>query len=647
MIIKNFPSPKNLRFSLFEKSIFLFAMGAATFSLAAQKKIIITDDMIWADHAQVKMQAPVLFDGKMLENTGFWFDERAVPDEVVIPNTELRGQILIVDLKGKVDVQKVRVFDTYGVDDKLDIYCSDEFFKPKKVATEPLDGYNGWREVDVNQIARYLYFGAPKGGLSGFGELEIIGQYLEKDPEPQSVEPFTGKTLAETWGINTHDYSHAPDQPEVGLYNTQSVNPMRNERTYAEYHKNYNNQVIKGEPLFADKNWAGSVRPNHAKRIANKNGTLMFSMVGNLPKFMDTYPKEFQHRGDLPWIYWDENLSFEDNRKRMYDPQTWAPLRDEMVKIAEALKEYDQTVILQAFNEYDKLWRGLEHRLNPFMVAAAQSMMWDGHEGKFGKGIKDVSPKMKLAWISTAYNNLAYVKMANEWFKANRIDGEFCADLIATNSYCNNQGGLQHRTGSHGIPPEDSEWLRKTKQFYEYSQRMGKEFALTEFGYDHSGVSKNSVVLKDEAFQDDREKFGESRQQTTFYDDTFWPKWKDELLQQQAAWDVRAYLTATPYTHFLFKYHIRDEGEMGSRICGVYSSCGIAENHGYAFRKGLSLKPNGLALKKIIDEVGDFVPYKQTENNGLHRLYLKKDGTEKIIEWREDWDSMPKIVDAA
>lgn len=605
-------------------------------------KLNITSKQILAHHPAIHLQIDPLFNGDERDNVELpWKGGIAVPKESNIPEHDISGQMFIVDLLGLVDLDVIRVHDTNGTRE-LNVFIGNTPLDPIFIERITLDGYLSWHEIPVKKEARYIFFSNPENAIGGINEIEVYGEYLEKDTT-QHFEPFTGRKIIDSWGVTTHDYDHVPSVPEKDLYNIADINPTKVWRTYWEINKN---EDVGTKLKFEN------IKPGGIKRQdiedAKANGVrLMISPVQNLTHFTESYPNEVRDRNDLPFFKWNTELTYKENRELMYLPESYSDFRDVMLQLAEFVKDDTESVIIQYINELDKTWKSEYHFMNAFQVAAMHSMLWDGHEGKYGKGIKDVNPNFKIAWLSQAYNNIGYTKLANEWFKKYRSDGEFCADIICTNSYCNNQGGLQHVEGSHGIPAEGSHWLDQIKRFYQFSRSLGKEFAITEFGYDSAGISKQTVMINSEQAAD-REYYKNLltwQEQEDYYDNTYWPKWKDALLQQQANWGIRAFLEASPYCHYLFLYHIRDNKNEGYPSTGTYTSCGISFDRRDIERGTLELKELGEKLKHFIEELGDYhFTHSELENN-TKKIYCENDkGEKKVIEWQLNWEGEPKIV---
>lgn len=610
------------------------------------EKLLLTEDNILADHHEIVNMGGMLFNGEMMENTPFpWKGGIAVPKEVVLPGTKITGQLLVIDLKGKVRVDEIKVMDTHG-QPTLTIYTAAEnIFEPKHITDLLLDWYGGFKVVPVGEEVRYILLNNPKGAITGIGEVEVWGEYIEQDKEVV-YPPFTGKKVKDVIGVTSHDYDHVRSSDAPHLANIKDINPTLNWRLYCEINKN-----VKADGTINLTNPApGGLTIQDAIDAKERGGITMLSPVQNIKLFMDSYADAVPQRTNLPFFVWDKTKSWEENREAMYDPQNYSEIRDIFVEIVRQLKdkapESIPHVILQFINELDKKWFWGHHYMNAFQVAAMHSMIWDAHQGKYGIGIKDICPELKVAWLSQAYNNPGYTKLANLWFKHHRTDGIFCADVICSNSYCNSASGTQHAAGAYGIPPENTFWEERLNDFFQFSRSIGREFALTEFGFDVNGTCKNTVVV--EGMREDLKAantFPTWNDWAKDYEANFWPKYRDQLLERQAQWDLRSMLIAMKYCDFAFIYHIRDNAAEGSQVSGTYSSCGLCFNRLDQERGQLELKPSGIAIKNLVDTLGEYVPVSAAQSDGYITYYFEspEGKTDRFISWQSKEDSMPQI----
>lgn len=603
------------------------------------QKIQLKASQLLGDHPLVNHHKEALINGVLKENTSFPNDPKAVPTEEAIPGTGIHGQFLVIDLQGEVALSEICVYDTYG-EPQLKVYGGPNLFELQLLADFDLRSYLKWNKQPVEASVRFLVLNNPGSNINGIGELELYGKNLQRD-QSKPAKAVASKPIKNIWGVNTHDYDHIASSARPELANIADINPLRNERTYAEFHKN-----VQGKVVDFKRAGPGAVTEQDVNEMRDRRGTLMVSIVGNLPQIENSYPAEIKPKRDLPWVRWEAGLSKNENREKLYQPDSYKEMRDFMMVMARHFKSDKDLLILQWANEYDKIWMTEYHRMNPFMMAALYSTLWDGHEGRNGRGIKDVDPGFKIAWMSQAYHSVEYLRLAQLWFEHFRTDAQFCADIIASNAYCNNRDGIQHTPGSTAIPPEGSKWIAKVKELSEFAHRAGLEFALTEFGADHNGVSVNSVVVNEQERQDAQriKNMADWQGKKKAYQEEYYPKWREQLLQRQAAWDLRYFLEATPYAEYLFKYHIRDIGVEGSNM-GTYSTCGIAFDRREVERGQLELKPNGIALKQFIDSLGDYhFKDRKQEGNQITMRFENEQGAIKRVQWTTDPDSMPRIL---
>jgi hypothetical protein len=159
-----------------------------------------------------------------------------------------------------------------------------------------------------------------------------------------------------------------------------------------------------------------------------------------------------------------------------------------------ALSGLDLLQYIELENEPDRPWKNPTHKYTPQEYAAFCSAVYDGHEGRMGKGygIKNADPNMKVVMAGLSAINLDYIKAMDVWFKANRTDKKFACDVVNFHHYCNasNQfpGYEVNLWQGYGIDPlEDNldfrlEMARKT---------VDKNIPVwfTEFGYDTNPCS--------------------------------------------------------------------------------------------------------------------------------------------------------------
>lgn len=148
-------------------------------------------------------------------------------------------------------------------------------------------------------------------------------------------------------------------------------------------------------------------------------------------------------------------------------------------------------------NEPDRPWKTDGYKYSPEQFAAFLSAIYDGNEGKLGPGygIKNADPNLKVVLSGLSSINLDYLSRMKAWFKSNRKDGLFCANVIQVHRYSNwknpkNKPDID-LTG-YGVSPEDDNLEYLLKEFNMWvAQNLPKETEVWfgEFGYDTTPAS--------------------------------------------------------------------------------------------------------------------------------------------------------------
>jgi hypothetical protein len=619
--------------------------GNPTGTWLTNELLPVTHEWILADYHTVQYEAAALFDSVLNTTATFTSNIWASPPYEVIPNTGLNEQIIIIDLQGRCKIDSIWIRDVAGVT-PIQIWTAKEnIFDVDSVTQINLSLYLAWRKVPIGDTLRYVMLRHPLGSVNGIGEVAVYGSRIDAIPEPSGY--VVNKKVKDQWGVTTHDYDHVESLDSAGIQNIYDANFFNISRTYVESVKTWNQKTLN---LIKSGAAAGAFDINQLEKFADKGGELLLSFVGTPDTFTNSFPAAAYD--GVPMFYWDENLTGNENRARQFDPENWQPLRDMMMQVASYIHEnnLDTVAIIQLFNELDKTWQTGYHRLNPFMVAAAYSVFWDGHEGQFGYGIKDSFPEIRVAWMAQAYNNVGYMKMAKQWFETFRSDSVFCADMISVNSYCTNKLGFQWSANAHAIPPENTEWLHEIERTCEFSHSMGLPCILSEFGADATAIdwNLNRVFIDDSvdvALHELIDNQGDSLA-GWLYDNVFWPEWDSIILYRQANYNARYMLTASEYADYLMIYHMRDNFEPPWDNQSTYSSTGIAFRVDRIARGNIQLKPSGELLKSLFESLGEYSLISTDVNGSTWTQTYRNDlGQEKQVQWTTDVNSQPQILE--
>lgn len=148
---------------------------------------------------------------------------------------------------------------------------------------------------------------------------------------------------------------------------------------------------------------------------------------------------------------------------------------------------------LEVWNEPDKWWKhGTAAYFEPEQYAAMLSACYDGHEGKLGAGygIKGADKNMLVVMGGLTDLDTAYALRMLYWFRANRTDGKFAADVLNFHHYCNVQGLF---TGPEiGEGPKANGMENRLSALVRTCSAIAPSVPVwwSEFGYDTSPTSQ-------------------------------------------------------------------------------------------------------------------------------------------------------------
>ncbi|MFC0320185.1 MULTISPECIES: hypothetical protein [Olivibacter] len=152
---------------------------------------------------------------------------------------------------------------------------------------------------------------------------------------------------------------------------------------------------------------------------------------------------------------------------------------------------------LEDWNEPDRFWEGAKSAFKPDEFAAMLSADYDGHEqsmvhyktGKPSFGVKNADPTIKLVMGGLSSINLEYIDQMNQWFKQNRRDKKFAADVINVHTYAW-KNGKDWQGGGPAISPEQAKFKEQAAALVAYRNEHlpNLEVWISEFGWDtHPG----------------------------------------------------------------------------------------------------------------------------------------------------------------
>ncbi len=144
---------------------------------------------------------------------------------------------------------------------------------------------------------------------------------------------------------------------------------------------------------------------------------------------------------------------------------------------------------IEVWNEPDKWWkRGTNAFFEPEQYAAMLSACYDGHGGKLGDGygIKGADPSMHVVMAGLTDFDTSYLKRMDVWFRANRPDRKFPADVLNFHHYCNEDGLFNSRENGEGPKANGMEVRLPALMRACASVAPGLPVWWSEFGYDTS-----------------------------------------------------------------------------------------------------------------------------------------------------------------
>lgn len=159
---------------------------------------------------------------------------------------------------------------------------------------------------------------------------------------------------------------------------------------------------------------------------------------------------------------------------------------------------------VEDWNEQDKDWEGDQAYFSPEEYAAMCSADYDGHcnsmnMGTATFGVKNADPSMKLVMGGLAKPDLEYIKSMNDWFKKNRVDKKFAADVINVHWY-SWADGKGPGGGGPAKSPEDDDLEGRMLEIVEFRDKYlppQTEVWISEFGWDTNPKSPLRVPIID------------------------------------------------------------------------------------------------------------------------------------------------------
>jgi len=394
---------------------------------------------------------------------------------------------VIIDLKGRCKISEIWLYNltnNNANNQKITI----QFGKPFAWTTlteDSLKTQNDWTKITIPVNTRYLRLEYNNSNVR-LAEVAINGLRLEpQEEEPQTVAhqfPLMGEFI----GANAFVDDPLGRLNAVGFvreYHNWSWSEGNSDPTYTPYP---NNKIEFFRPMLG---WSFD---NYYK-LLKKSGIICSPAI----------------QGSVIWLYNNDRSKLEAKAvpigSSTYLPQSYAAhasflyqyaARYGSTKIDKSILKIDtlsqimatglKTVnYIENWNEQDKWWRGEEAFYSPYEFAAMTSADYDGHLGSMGPtiGIKNADPNTKLAMGGLASASIDYIKGIKLWCDTFRY-GNIPFDAINLHIYCNS--GYDNDRQTVGVSPEDGNLKERMLTFTQYRDKYmpGKEFWVTEFGYD-------------------------------------------------------------------------------------------------------------------------------------------------------------------
>jgi hypothetical protein len=239
-----------------------------------------------------------------------------------------------------------------------------------------------------------------------------------------------------------------------------------------------------------------------------------FAVAGNLPYIVGQHVKVSKSQASQLNIYWDDNnqrdqvstyqelgkAAFVFASRKGTNPNapsyaTWshADYGQWWIPRNEPLIATNTADLFEGMNEPNAYWAGIDDFLKGQYLAAAWSMMYDGHKGLYPNcGVKNADPNFKMSISGLATTETDLLRGCYEWARRNRglnpdgtVDLPF--DIIQYHNYSYTGGSNQYAGGTNaGLPPEASNMMSAITDMLHYSNKYaaGKEVWVGEWGID-------------------------------------------------------------------------------------------------------------------------------------------------------------------
>ncbi|MFD0670722.1 fibronectin type III domain-containing protein [Cohnella sp. GCM10027633] len=401
----------------------------------------------------------------------------------------------ILDLGADYALSDIYFFDTDWGGSNV-VVSSGSPFSWTPLVTENLATYQNWIGRTVNVTTRYLQFKVANCCLN-VSEIVLYGTALGTPATPPTPSPLTLPTMDQFMGMNAlFNDSASTIEPtkfireyhiwgwEESVQNQLKFNPSNGETAgvYWNFDDYYDDMKTGGYTVIPAINQVPSWLTSGASEKPVSSG--------DDPLLPASYIEHAQYMYQFAARYGSTAVA--DNKLRLASGQP-------------RVSGLNLLNYLEGGNEPDKTWAGRASYSNPYELAAQLSADFDGHQGAMGNtaGVKTADPNMKLVMPGLLSLNLEYLKSIKVWADYYR-SGSLPFDVINMHHYSSDWSPTTSQTT--GVSPEANGLKDKLKKIVDYRNQYmpGKEFWLTEFGYDThtdsiqgvspiSGVSANDV----------------------------------------------------------------------------------------------------------------------------------------------------------
>lgn len=460
----------------------------STFVLPAAARISVTDDQILNNLTYYPYSTKEMVDG----------------DSTTYAAAISGSPIIVIDLGAKHKLQKIRLFHTFGSQTiKLAGRNTLNNAEVEQVIySGSIGNFNSWAQYNTTIDCRYIFFTMVSSFATFPTEFQFYGSpYTSLD----LVTPVTlnTDTISRKWlGTNSYNYTVSKTPTSLNWFRNYSD-------LYQIAQKKDSNIFVHAGGTFGDDKMDTIKKRGFTQMLCLQEGPNWLRNVSANKSKRNYWPCPYNLSNIDPLSY-TEYARIGKQFAFRYGAFTTA---DSNLKLFNKPGDYfDQPRVsglntvkyIEFWNEPNKWWQGDSARFTPFQLAAMYSALYDGHEGRISRaGVKIADPTMQVVLSGLADDSWKYIRLMYLWFKDNRTDGKFCADMLNFHNYANNGAGQM--SGTKGVSPERFDFSKRCKEFTSHTKAFlpNVPVLITEFGYDcnksvqapndYKGYLKNDV----------------------------------------------------------------------------------------------------------------------------------------------------------